>query len=155
MDYLQINEHTIRTTESETGDDGVVTFTRECECGWWTTAQDPEPAHHDPLADREAAHLAEVAAIADGTIWNRVPDQRRLQLSLRRRASDRSRRHVALVAVWMGGFQTVMVWPWTEAGLTEAQEVINRPDAPVVFWDDTTSREGRPVQGDNLADYAR
>lgn len=112
-----IDEEHVITTVEET----ATALTRECSCGWVTIGDIPEPAHHTPLAQREAEHLTEMAKIADGSIWAEVPDRHTYELFLRRRPRDQSPNHVVVRAVWLGGFQEVLIWPWNAAGLAEAQ----------------------------------
>jgi hypothetical protein len=130
--------HIITTTE--------MTVTRECWCGWITTGTVPEPDHHTPLAQREADHRRERAQIEDGTVWSTIPPERRYELYLRRRYRDQTPNEVVINAVWMGGSREVLIWPWTKAGLAQAQAWC---DEHHVTW--ATSH--RPVRPDELARY--
>lgn len=108
--------HTIRTVEATD-----TNITRECSCGWAAFADLPEPAHHIPLAQREAKHLRDAAAIEDGTVWLGIPDGHVYRLHLRHRLRTGERNHVVVTAVWQGGSQEVLLWPWTADGLAQAQ----------------------------------
>lgn len=130
--------HTISTV-ADTGD----TITRECSCGWWTIGTVPEPDYHTPLAQREADHLAEMAKLVDGSIMQEVPPGHEYRLYFRYRASDHSRNHVVINAVWTGGFREVELWRWDSAGLAEAQAWC---DQRHVVW----QHSGFPVQPGQL-----
>lgn len=138
--------HNITTVEA-TAD----SVTRECECGWVTIGTIPEPDHHTPLAHREADHLAEMAKIEDGSIWNDIPAHHSYELFLRRRLADQTPNHVVVNAVWMGGSQAVLIWPWNAAGLADAQEWC---DNHHVTWARSRLGGGHPVQPGSLAAHA-
>lgn len=144
--------HTFTTIDSTTT--GTTTkITRDCSCGgWWTIATIPEPAHHTPLAEREAAHLREIQQIADGSVWRELPDRHRFELHLRRHVRDQTPHRVVITAVWTGGSRDVLVWPWTDEGLAAAQEWC---DTHLTFWprDEWTSDHHR-VEPNSLAAYA-
>lgn len=124
---------------------------RECQCGHATFGDIPEPAHHTPLADREAVHLAEMAAIADGSVWDQIPASHSFELVLRRRCLGQEPADVAVFAVWMGGSRLVLSWPWTSEGLAEAQAWCdNQANTRHVLW----SRSGTPVRPGDLAKHA-
>jgi hypothetical protein len=137
-----VGEHEISTVSES--DDEIV---RECLCGWTTVGSIPEPDYHTPLVQREAEHLAKVAAIADGSVWALVPDRAEFEMALRRRFRTQEPAHVAVWAIWRGGSQEVLVWPWTEAGLAQAQQFC---DSHRVHH----ARSGFLVQPGELAKYA-
>lgn len=142
MDQATI-PHTIETVESESTAESVK---RECSCGWATIGTVPEPAHHTPLAQREQDHLDEVAKIADGTVWDEIPERHSYQLSLRRHPRSRTPNKVVIIAVWSGGSQGVLIWPWNDEGLAAAQEWCD--ERPTVWPDGSAIRPG------SLAHYA-
>lgn len=104
------------TTVEDTGSE----VTRECSCGWVTIGTVPEPDHHTPLAEREQTHLDKAAKVADGTVWDEVPDGHSYQLHLRRRLRGQTPNQVVITAVWMGGAREVLWFPWTVQGLRDA-----------------------------------
>ena len=134
-----IDEPHVVATVEDTGTQVV----RECSCGWVTFGDIPEPAHHTPLAEREQEHLNEMAALADGTVWNEVPASHSYELILRRRLRDKTPNHVAIWAIWLGGFREVELWRWDAAGLAEAQQWC---DQHYVIW----RSSGSPVQPGEL-----
>ncbi len=133
--------HVFTTVESTD-----TTVTRECSCGWATTGTVPEPDWHTPLARREADHVAKAAKIADGTVWDEIPERRYYRLHLRRRMRDQARNHVVVTADWGSGSREVLIWPWTAEGLAEAQKWC---DEHPTCW--TT---GHPVGPGSLARHA-
>ena len=139
--------HVITTVEAS--DSEIV---RECWCGWVTVGSIPEPPHHIPLPKREQDHLAEAARIADGSIWQVVPRRHSYELFLRRRLRDQTPNQVVVRAVWIGGFQDVLIWPWTPEGLAEAQAWCDQPYVTVT-WARTKDRDqGGPVLPGELVD---
>jgi hypothetical protein len=133
-----MTEHTITTVE-ESGNSVV----RECACGWVTVGEIPEPAHHTPLAVREQTHFDEVAKIADGTVWDEVPDRYTLTVALRRRLRGQAPNDVVINAVWLGDFRTVALFPWTPDGLGEAATWIDAHGGAV--WSENGRLTGSPV----------
>ena len=133
--------------------ENAASIRRECSCGWWTFGAIPEPDLHTPLAEREAAHLLEARRIEDGSIWQLVPERHSYELFLRRRASNRKPNQVVIRAVWMGGFQEVLIWPWDADGLALAQEWCN---SHRVTWmaDKSWLWSGALVGPDELARHA-
>lgn len=121
--------HNITTVDEPPG-----RVVRECSCGWVTIGDIPEPAHHTPLAQREQDHLAEVAAIADGSVWKDIPPVHSYELHLRRRLRDGTPNQIVITAVWTGASRELSVDRWDSDGLASAQA-----------WCDQKRREGRRV----------
>lgn len=134
--------HVITTVEET-----ATSVTRECSCGWGTVGDLPNPTHHTPLAEREAKHLLDRARIEDGTIFDLIPASHEYWLHLRRRVNGEPN-EIAITAVWVGGSQEVLIWPWTADGLAKAQKWC---DKYRVCWSNTSIR----VQPHQLAAHAR
>lgn len=112
--------HAWTTTSSDPSPSGLG-IVRECACGASTVAVIPEPAHHVPWADREAKHLREAAAIADGSVWHGVPAVHSYRLLIRRRRHTPNPDEIVVSALWPDGFRDVLTWTADTAGIAHAQ----------------------------------